>query len=100
MQNRAAIANCEKFNLRYSIRSTINDFFDEMRKHIDELQRKKMNEMNKILKETNFINVQLRAKELDQRADMCEQFFSKKRQEYNNKNYTKFLSKITDIEKI
>ena len=36
---------------------TINDFFDEMRSHIDDLQRKKMNEINKILKETNFINV-------------------------------------------
>ena len=59
-----------------------------------------MNEMNKILKETNFINVQLRAKELDQRADMYEQFFSKKRGEYNQKNYTKFLSKTSDIEKI
>ena len=56
--------------------------------------------MNKILKETNFINVQLRAKELDQRADMCELFFSKKRGEYNQKNYTKFLSKTSDIEKI
>ena len=56
--------------------------------------------MNKILKETNFINVQLRAKELDQRADMCEQFFTKKRSEYNLKNYTKFLSKTSDIEKI
>jgi hypothetical protein len=63
--NRSQIANCEKFNLRTSIRSTINDFFDEMRTHLDELQRKKMNEVNKILKETNFINVQLRAKELD-----------------------------------
>ena len=94
------IANCEKFNLRHSIRHTINDFFDELRTHIDELQRKKMNEMNKILKETNFINVQLRAKELDQRADMCEQFFTKKRSEYNGKNYTKFLAKPSDIEKI
>jgi len=28
-----------------------------LRNHIDELQRKKMNEVNKILKETNFINV-------------------------------------------
>jgi hypothetical protein len=36
-----------------------------------------MNEINKILKETNFINVQLRAKELDSKADMCEQFFAK-----------------------
>ena len=69
--------------MRYNIRSTINDFFDDLRSHIDELQRKKMNEMNKILKETNFINVQLRAKELDSRADMCEQFFQKKRMEYN-----------------
>ena len=42
-----------------------------------------MNEINKILKDTNFINVQLRAKELDQKADMCEQFFTKKRLEYN-----------------
>ena len=83
VQNRSQIANCEKFNLRYNIRSTINDFFDDLRSHIDELQRKKMNEMNKILKETNFINVQLRAKELDSRADMCEQFFQKKRMEYN-----------------
>ena len=86
--------------MRYNIRSTINDFFDDLRSHIDELQRKKMNEMNKILKETNFINVQLRAKELDSRADMCEQFFQKKRMEYNQKNYTKFLSKTSDIDKI
>ena len=70
--NRASIANCEQFNLRQTVRSTINDFFDELRHHLDDLQRKKMNEMNKILKETNFINVQLRAKELDSKADMCE----------------------------
>jgi hypothetical protein len=31
------IVNCEKFNLRHSIRNTINDFFDELRTHIDEL---------------------------------------------------------------
>ena len=30
---------------------------------------------------------------------MCEQFFTKKRGEYNQKNYTKFLSKTSDIEK-
>ena len=59
-----------------------------------------MNEINKILKETNFINVQLRAKELDSKADMCEQFFAKKRMEYNQKNYVSFLSKNSEIEKI
>lgn len=59
-----------------------------------------MNEINKILKETNFINVQLRAKELDFKADMCEQFFAKKRMEYNQKNYVEFLSKISEIDKI
>ena len=42
----------------------------------------------------------MRAKELDQRADMCEQFFNKKKEEFNNKNYTKFLSKTTEIEKM
>ena len=31
---------------------------------------------------------------------MCEQFFSKKRSEFNQKHYTKFLSKVTDIDKI
>ena len=100
VHNRMMIANCEKFNLRSTIRSTINDFFDELRNHLDELQRKKMNEINKILKETNFINVQMRAKELDSRADMCEQFFAKKKTEYNSKNYTKFLSKTGEIDKI
>jgi len=58
-----------------------------------------MNEMNKILKETNFINVQLRAKELDQRADLCEQYFVKKRAEYNKKDYVKFLQKTSEIDK-
>jgi predicted solute-binding protein len=78
LQNRIMIANCEKFNLRHTVRQTINDFFDELRHHLDDLQRKKMNEINKILKETNFINVQLRAKELDSRADACENYFLKK----------------------
>ena len=31
---------------------------------------------------------------------MCEQFFAKKRHEYNQKNYTKFLNKTSDIDKI
>jgi hypothetical protein len=31
---------------------------------------------------------------------MCEQFFQKKRNEYNQRNYTKFLGRTQDIEKI
>ena len=100
VQNRIMIANCEKFNLRNSIRGTINDFFDELRQQIDDLQIKKIEEINKILKETNFINVQLRAKELDSRADMCEQYFLRKKGEFVQKNYTKFLAKTSEIDKM
>jgi spore coat polysaccharide biosynthesis predicted glycosyltransferase SpsG len=31
---------------------------------------------------------------------MCEQFFAKKRLEYNQRNYVKFLMKTNDIDKI
>jgi hypothetical protein len=35
--NRQQIANCEQFNLRSTVRSTINDFFDELRHQLDDL---------------------------------------------------------------
>jgi hypothetical protein len=72
VQTRANIAKCEKFSLRNQIRSTVNDFFDEMRAELDKLQRKKMEDINKVLKETSFVNVSMRAKEIEQRADLCE----------------------------
>ncbi len=37
VHNRMMIANCEKFNLRQTIRHTIIDFFDELRTQLDEL---------------------------------------------------------------
>ena len=46
------------------------------------LQKQKLDEFSRLLKDTNFINVQLKAKELDQKADVCTKFFKQKQDEF------------------
>ena len=65
MQARQSILACEKFNLRNQLRTSIIDFFASLHDQLEALQRSKLDEFNKLLKDTNFINVQLKAKELD-----------------------------------
>ena len=59
------IAQCEKFNLKNQLRKSIIDFFDSLHEQLEILQKQKLDEFSKLLKDTNFINVQLKAKELD-----------------------------------
>lgn len=51
------------------------------------------------MKDTNFINVQLKAKELDQKADQCQKFFEQKSSEFQAKNYVDVLNSTAHIEK-
>lgn len=54
---RQQIATCEKFNLKNQLRKSIIDFFDSLREQLDILQKAKLDEFSKLLKDTNFINV-------------------------------------------
>lgn len=58
-----------------------------------------MDEFSRLLKDTNFINVQLKAKELDQKADVCTKFFRQKQDEFTNRNYVSVLQQTNQIEK-
>lgn len=75
LQSRQQIAQCEKFNLKNQLRKSIINFFDSLHEQLEQLQKQKLDEFARLLKDTNFINVQLKAKELDQRADVCAKFF-------------------------
>lgn len=63
------------------------------------MQKAKLDEFAKLLKDTNFINVQLKAKELDQKAEMCQRFFNNKQQEFASKNYVDVLAQTQTIDK-
>ena len=65
IQSRVQIAQCEKFNLKNQLRKSIIDFFDSLHEQLEVLQKQKLDEFSRLLKDTNFINVQLKAKELD-----------------------------------
>jgi hypothetical protein len=56
------------------------------------MQKAKLDEFNKLLKETNFVNVKQKAVELNKKADVCEKFFTTKKQEFDSRNYVSFLS--------
>ena len=61
--------------MKNQLRKSIIDFFDSLHTQLEVLQKQKLDEFSRLLKDTNFINVQLKAKELDQRADICTKFF-------------------------
>jgi hypothetical protein len=63
------------------------------------MQKQKMDEFNKLIKDTNVINIKQRAKEVAQRADSCEQFLSLKKSQFEAKNYVGFLSEVDELEK-
>jgi hypothetical protein len=63
------------------------------------MQKQKMDEFNKLIKDTNVINIKPRTKEVAQRADACEQFLSLKKGQFDARNYVGFLSEVDELEK-
>ena len=57
IQSRVQIAQCEKFNLKNQLRKSIIDFFDSLHEQLEVLQKQKLDEFSRLLKDTNFINV-------------------------------------------
>ena len=57
------------------MRKSIITFFDKLHLQLDELQKTKLDQFNKIFKETNSINVAKKAQELSQKSDKVEDFF-------------------------
>lgn len=99
VEQRVSIQKCEGFNLKNTIRKQIIDFFDTLKKQLEDMQRAKLDEFNKLFKDTNLINVKGKAKELGTRADLCEHFLASKRGEFDAKNYVGFLTQVQDVEK-
>lgn len=58
------LLKCQDFNLRAQIRRQLIDFFDGLRKQIEAMQKQKMDEFNKLIKDTNVVNIKQRAKEV------------------------------------
>jgi hypothetical protein len=56
------------------------------------MQKAKLDEFNKLLKETNFVNVKQKAIDLNKKADICEKFFLTKKSEFDSRNYVSFLT--------
>ena len=69
------------------MRKQIIDFFDGLKRQIEEMQRGKLDEFNKLFKEANIINVKQKSKELGQKADIYEKFLVLKKGEFESKNY-------------
>lgn len=63
------------------------------------MQRAKLDEFNKLFKDTNLINIKQKANELGTRADLCERFLGNKKGEFESKNYVGFLTQVQDIDK-
>lgn len=74
------------------MRRQIIDFFESLKKQIEDMQKSKLDEFNKLFKEANIINIKTKAKELSMRADLYEKFLVNKKNEFEGKNYVNYLS--------
>jgi len=63
------------------------------------MQKQKLDEFNKLIKDTNVINIKQRAKEVAMKTDVCQQFLSLKKGQFDSRNYVGFLSEIDELEK-
>lgn len=57
------------------------------------MQRQKLDEFNKLFKDTNVTNIKQKAQELKIKIDTYERFLASKKQEFEHKNYVGFLTK-------
>lgn len=63
------------------------------------MQKIKLDEFNKLIKDTNVINIKQRAKDVALRADTCENFLSIKKNQFDSKNYVSFLAEVDELER-
>lgn len=71
-----------------------------MKQQIEALQKQKLDEFNKLLKDTNFTNIKLKADDLQLKIDHYERFFRSKRRDFDDKKYSSFLNETQEIENI
>ncbi len=98
--NRNYLHKCKDFNMRNSIRKLIIEFFDGLKQQLEGLQKLKLDEFNKVFKDSNFINIKQKANDLNMKADLCEKYLQQKKNEFDTRNYVAFLTQTQEIEKI
>ena len=54
---KVSLMKCSDFNLRTEIRKQLIGFFDGLKSQIEQLQKTKMDEFNKLIKDTNVTNI-------------------------------------------
>jgi hypothetical protein len=54
---KVSLMKCSDFNLRTEIRKQLIGFFDGLKLQIESLQKTKMDEFNKLIKDTNVTNI-------------------------------------------
>ncbi len=85
--------------MRNQIRKNIIEFFSNLKEQLEQLQKQKLEEFNKVFKDSNFINIKQKASDLTMKADMYEKYLNMKKVEFENRNYVSFLSSINEMER-
>eukprot|EP00350_Pseudokeronopsis_sp_OXSARD2_P006030 CAMPEP_0170544266 /NCGR_PEP_ID=MMETSP0211-20121228/3095_1 /TAXON_ID=311385 /ORGANISM="Pseudokeronopsis sp., Strain OXSARD2" /LENGTH=88 /DNA_ID=CAMNT_0010847881 /DNA_START=673 /DNA_END=939 /DNA_ORIENTATION=+ len=86
--------------MKNQLRRSILDFFDSLTLQLDQLKKAKLDEFNKVFKDSNFINIKHKANDLTMKADMFERYLQQKKQEFDTRNYVAFLQSTSEIDKI